>query len=217
MGESVIRVLLVDDDPMVCQGLSLMLEQVDDLAVVGSVHDGDEVIAAIDRHHPDVLLMDVRMQRMGGIEALGAVRRLTRPPKVLMLTTFDHDDIMMRAVGAGVDGFLLKTASPTEIVAAIRCVAAGESALSPRSARQLIDHLQQHAMPSRVAAQKRLAELTERELDVAQHVAAGATNAQISARLYTSEATVKTHLRNIQDKLGLTGRVELAVLVTRAE
>lgn len=217
MGDGVIRVLLVDDDPMVCQGLSFMFEQVDGLSVVGSVHDGDEVVTAIHRHHPDVVLMDVRMQRVGGIEALATVRRLTEPPKVLMLTTFDHDDVMMRAVSAGVDGFLLKTASPTEIVAAIRSVAAGESALSPRSARQLIDHLQQGALPSRAAAQQRLAELTDRELDVAHQVASGATNAQISAKLYTSEATVKTHLRNIQDKLGLTGRVEIAVLVTRAE
>ncbi len=212
-----IRVLLVDDDPMVCQGLAFMLEQADDLQVVGSVHDGDEVVAAVQRHHPQVILMDVRMQRVGGIEALAQVRRLPDPPKVLMLTTFDHDDIMMRAVGAGVDGFLLKTASPTEIMAAIRSVAAGDSALSPRSTRQLIDHLQQGAMPSRAAAQQRLSALTKRELEVARGVATGATNAEISARLFTSEATVKTQLRSVLEKLGLGNRVELAVLVTKAE
>ncbi|TWP38197.1 response regulator [Leekyejoonella antrihumi] len=214
MTDDVSRVLLVDDDPLVCQGLELMLGQAPDLQIVGSVHDGDEVVTAIHQHHPDVILMDVRMQRVGGIEAVAAVRGRPNPPRILMLTTFDHDDVMMRAVGAGVDGFLLKTSSPTQILDAVRNVAAGESVLSPRSARQLLDHVQRGAIPGRNDARQRLQTLTRRELEVAQAVAKGATNAQIAGWLFASEATVKSHLRSALDKLGLGSRVELAVLVT---
>jgi len=211
------RVLLVDDDPLLCQGLELMLGSAGDIVVVGSVHDGDQVVTAIHQHRPDVILMDVRMQRVGGIEAVAEVRRQPDPPRILMLTTFDHDDVMMRAVGAGVDGFLLKTSSPAEILAAVRSVAAGESVLSPRSARQLLDHVQHGTMPGRTEARRLLGSLSDRELEVAKHVASGATNAEIAGRLYTSEATVKTQLRSALDKVGVGGRVELAVLVTRAE
>lgn len=211
------RVLLVDDDPLVCHALDLMIESVEDVTVVGMVHDGDEVIEAIHRHRPDVVLMDVRMNRQDGITTTAEVVGLARAPKVIMLTTFDHDDVLMRALHAGATGFLLKTASPQEIIAAIRQVAAGEGALSARSARQVVTHLQEDVVADqRRAATELVNRLTEREVHVVRRVGRGMTNAEVAADLYVGEATVKSHLSSAQQKLGVTSRVEVAVLADRA-
>lgn len=213
------RVLLVDDDPLVCGALQTMLESAVDIEVVGSVNDGDQVIEAIHRYRPDVILMDVRMARQDGITTTASLARLglETPPKVIMLTTFDHDDVMLRAVHAGAAGFLLKTASPLDIIAAVQSVAAGEGALSARSARQVVEHLQSDpAREQRRAAEGLIATLTPRELDVVREVAQGRSNAQVAAALFLGEATVKSHLARAQDKLGVQSRVQVAVLADRA-
>jgi DNA-binding NarL/FixJ family response regulator len=210
-------VLLVDDDALVCQGLELMLSTADDLEVVGAVHDGDGVVEAVHRHAPDVVLLDVRMGRQDGITATRSLRRLADPPKIIVLTTFDHDEVMLRAVEAGADGFLLKTASPAEILAAVRNVAAGGGAVSPGSARQLFHHVRHDPSAlARRSAQAAMVTLTAREREVVRAVARGLSNAQIAAELFASEATVKTHLAHAQAKLGCSGRVEVAVLVERS-
>src|SRR5690606_32554015 len=172
-----------------------------------SVHDGDAVIEAVHRHFPDVVLMDVRMARQDGITTTSELVRMPDPPRVIVLTTFDHDDVLLRALDAGAAGFLLKTAAPREIIAAVHNVASGEGALSPRSARQVVEHLQrdEHAAVRR-AARELIRTLTPRELDVAQLVAQGMSNPEIAAELYLGEATVKTHLTSAQAKLGVRNR-----------
>ena len=217
------RVLLVDDDPLVCQGLEMILASADDLTVVGAVHDGDQVIDAIHRHAPDVVLLDVRMDRQDGITTAAAVSRLPSAPRVLMLTTFDHDDVMLRSVHAGAAGFLLKTSAPREIIDAVRSVAAGAGALSAKSAEQLLSHVRSGHSPDAQQARGALQTLSPREVDVARAVQRGLSNAEIARELYVSEATVKTQLASALAKvaptleaLGLQGRVGLAVLVTHA-
>lgn len=212
-----VRVLLVDDDPLVCRGLELLLGADPQITVVGSVHDGDAVLEAVHRHFPNVILMDVRMTRQDGITTTAALARLATPPKVIVLTTFDHDDILLRALDAGAAGFLLKTAAPEEIIAAVHNVAAGEGALSPRSARQVVEHLQDDEQASaRRAAAELVASLTARELDIVRLVAAGSTNAEIAAELFIGEATVKTHLNGAQTKLGARNRVQVGVVAAQA-
>lgn len=211
------RVLLVDDDPLVCGALQTMLGATEDLDVVGSVNDGDQVIEAIHRHRPDVVLMDVRMARQDGIMTTAALAALVSPPKVIMLTTFDHDDVVLRAVHAGAAGFLLKTASPLDIIAAVQSVAAGEGALSARSARQVVEHLQSDpGRDLRRAAEALVATLTERERDVVRCVAREMTTAQVAAELFLGEATVKSHLARAQDKLGAQNRVGIGIIADRA-
>ena len=136
-----IRVLLVDDDPLVRSGLRMLLGGAPEIEVVAEAEDGDEVLAAVDRHRPDVVLMDIRMPRLDGVSAAGLLARQPTPPKVLMLTTFDADDLVLRALRAGAAGFLLKDTPPAEIVRAIELVAAGDSMLSPAVTRRLIDHV----------------------------------------------------------------------------
>ncbi len=212
-----VRVLLVDDDALVCQGLELMLSTAEDLEVVGSVDDGDQVIEAVHRHAPDVVLLDVRMPRQDGIATARSLQQLTSPPKIIVLTTFDHDEIALRAVEAGADGFLLKTASPAEILTAVRNVAGGQGAVSPTTARQLFSHMRSDpAAGARRQAREAVERLTPREREVVAAVARGRSNAQIAAELFASEATVKSHLAHAQAKLDCTGRVEVAVLVERS-
>lgn len=211
-----IRVLLVDDDPLVRAGLELILASASDIDVVGQAADGDEVVGAVQTHFPDVVLLDVRMARTDGITATASLRALPRPPKVIVLTTFDADDVVMRAITAGASGFLLKTAPAAEIMASIRQVYAGEGALSPRSARQVFEQVHNGASSGRQQARDALAGLTDRERAVVQLVAEGLSNTEIAARLFVGEATVKTHLAAAQHKLGVEGRVRVAVIAAQA-
>ena len=209
-----IRVLLVDDDPLVRAGLRMILSSADDLDVVGEAADGADAVDAVRAHRPDVVLMDIRMPVMDGIAATTALRRLPSPPHVIVLTTFQADDHVMDALRAGADGFLLKDTAPAEIIQAVRLVAAGEAMLSPSVTRTLLSHLGDDATTDRrrLAAQ-RLTSLTEREREVATAVGSGASNAEIAASLYMSEATVKAHVSRLLTKLEVANRVQIAILV----
>lgn len=209
-----IRVLLVDDDPLVRAGLRMILSSADDLDVVGEAADGADAVDAVRADRPDVVLMDIRMPVMDGIAATTALRRLPSPPHVIVLTTFQADDHVMDALRAGADGFLLKDTAPAEIIQAVRLVAAGEAMLSPSVTRTLLSHLGDDAATDRrrLAAQ-RLTSLTEREREVATAVGSGASNAEIAASLYMSEATVKAHVSRLLTKLDVANRVQIAILV----
>ena len=213
-----IRVLLVDDDALVRAGLRMILSSSEELEVVGEAADGAAGIAAVQAHRPDVVLMDIRMPGMDGITATSALRRLENPPHVIVLTTFQADDHVLSALRAGADGFLLKDTPPTEIINAVRLVAAGEAMLSPSVTRTLLSHLGNDEMTDRrrVAAQ-RLESLTDREREVASAVGSGASNAEIAASLFMSEATVKAHVSRLLTKLDLTNRVQVAILVHDAQ
>lgn len=212
-----IRVLLVDDDPLVRAGLRFLLDSPDDLTVVGEAGDGDEVVAAVRASQPDVVLMDLRMPRVSGVDATRLVRALPDPPHVVALTTWDVDDAVVRTLDAGASGFLLKTAAPAEILGAVRAVVNGDAVLSPRATRQLLDHLGRSSdAAARRTAEEAVATLTDRERDVVVAVAEGLGNAEVGQRLYISEATVKTHLAAAQDKLGARNRVGVAVIAERA-
>jgi DNA-binding NarL/FixJ family response regulator len=211
-----VRVLLVDDDPLLRSGLKLMLAPEERIEVVAEVSDGDEVLAAVDRHRPDVVLMDIRMARVDGIAATRLVRAQARPPAVIVLTTFD--ELVVRGLEAGAVGFLLKDSSPGEIVEAILHVHAGEGMLSPSVARQLIALVAGDgaAGARRESARARLAGLTPRELDVARAIGRGASNADIASELHISVGTVKSHASRVMDKLDVENRVQVALLVHEA-
>jgi DNA-binding NarL/FixJ family response regulator len=203
-----VRVLVVDDDPLVRAGLSMMLDGAHGIAVVGEAADGDEVPAAIDAHRPDVVLMDLRMPRMDGIAAIGRLQRRRHPPEVIVLTTFDTDDNVLRALRAGASGFLLKDTPPPQIVDAVRRVAAGDPILSPQVTRRLMDRVVTEAG----AYERALRALSPRERDVVIAVAQGRTNAEIAAELFMSVATVKAHITHILTKLSLGNRTQIALL-----
>jgi DNA-binding NarL/FixJ family response regulator len=213
-----IRVMLVDDDPLVRSGLRMLLGGAPAIEVVAEAEDGDEVLAAVDRHRPDVVLMDVRMPRLDGVSAAGLLARQPAPPKVLMLTTFDADDLVLRALRAGAAGFLLKDTPPAEIVRAIELVDAGDSMLSPAVTRRLIDHLAAAGEigTPRADADRLLTTLSPRELEVARAVGRGLANAEISAELHLSVATVKAHVSKVMEKLGVDNRVQVALLIRDA-
>lgn len=212
-----VRVLLVDDDPLVCSGLDLMLSAAGGITVVGSVGDGDLVVSAVHQHHPDVVLMDVRMPRVDGITATRELLAQVSPPRVVVLTTFAEDAAVMRAVEAGAAGFLLKTAAPADIIDAVRRVAAGEGVLSPASVPELFAHVATHpVVTQRREAAGQLAALTQREREIVVRVARGLSNADVARDLFVSEATVKSHLGAVLARLGCTSRVEVAVLAERA-
>jgi len=213
-----IRVLIVDDDPLVRSGLRMMLAGADQIEVVGEAQDGSEVLGAIDAHFPDVVLLDLRMPKVDGLAAMELIRHQPRPPEVLVLTTFDADDHVLRALRAGAGGFLVKDTPPAEIVTAIERVAAGEGMLSPTVARRLIAHIAGDgaANARREAAQQRLKDLSEREREVAIAVGQGKANAEIAADLYMSVATVKAHVSRLLSKLDVENRVQIALLVQDA-
>jgi DNA-binding NarL/FixJ family response regulator len=212
-----IRVVLVDDDPIVRTGLSMILDSADGIEVVGQAADGDEVTAQVTLHQPDVVVMDIRMRRVDGIAATAKVTALPRPPRVLVLTTFDLDEYVFDALDAGAGGFLLKDASPQDIVTAVRVVADGESILAPRATRTLIGHVvAARSNPRRAEAQQRLTHLTDREREIVTAVAHGKTNAEIGDDLYLSEATVKTHITRVFAKLDLTNRVQATIFAYQA-
>ena len=212
-----ISVLLVDDEALVRAGLRLILETADDLTVVGEAEDGRAAVDAIGRTSPDVVLMDIRMPRLDGLAATAAIRARPRPPAVVVLTTFDADDAVFRALEAGAIGFLLKDTPPAELLRAVRLAAAGDAMLSPSVTRQLISRFTVEDRSRRQReAQDRLARLTEREREVLVEIGRGRANAEIATGLYLSEATVKTHVTRLFDKLGATNRVQLAIAAFRA-
>jgi DNA-binding NarL/FixJ family response regulator len=215
---SPIRVMLVDDDPLVRSGLRMLLGGTETIEVVAEADDGDKVLAAVDRHRPDVVLMDIRMPGLDGVSAAGLLAAQPAPPAVLMLTTFDADELVLRALRAGAAGFLLKDTPPAEIVRAIELVDAGDSMLSPAVTRRLIDLVAgevDHGTP-RADADRLLDDLSPRELEVARCVGRGLSNADISAELHLSVATVKAHVSRLLEKLDADNRVQIALLIRDA-
>jgi DNA-binding NarL/FixJ family response regulator len=209
-----IRVLLVDDDALVRAGLRIILSSAEDLEVVGEADDGARVIAAVREHRPDVVLMDIRMAEMDGITATAALRRLDRPPQVIVLTTFQADEQVVSALRAGASGFLVKDTPPAEIINAVRVVATGDAIISPSVTRTLLAHFgNTQAAERRRTAGERLAALTEREREVATAIGSGASNADVAASLFMSEATVKAHVSRLFTKLGVANRVQVAIVV----
>ena len=208
-----IRVLIVDDDALVRAGLKMILSSAADLEVVGEAADGVDVPSAVAAHRPDVVLMDIRMPRVDGLTATEALRARAGAPEVIVLTTFDADEFVLRALRAGASGFLLKDTPPADILRAVRRVAEGEATLSPTVTRQLIAHVSTPAQPSPSRAAEQLARLSERERDVALAVAQGRSNAEISVELHMSVATVKAHVSRMLTKLDLNNRVQVALLV----
>ncbi|MFC5744550.1 response regulator [Actinomadura rugatobispora] len=206
-----LRVLIVDDEDLVRGGLTMMLDGVHGIAVVGEAADGDEVPAAADAHAPDVVLMDLRMPRVDGITATRRLRLRRDPPEVIVLTTFDADEDILRALRAGASGYLLKDTPPARIVQAVHSVAAGEPILSPGITRRLMDRALTRA-GAYERARDALAALSPRENDVVVAVAQGRSNADIAAELHMSVATVKAHVSNVLDKLHLDNRTQIALL-----
>jgi DNA-binding NarL/FixJ family response regulator len=204
-----IRVLLVDDQPLVRTGLRTLLEEEPDIAVVGDAADGEEAVRAVAALAPDVVLMDIRMPVLDGLEATRRIIRSGSNARVVILTTFDLDAYVFEALRAGASGFLLKDARRDEIVRAVRIAAAGEALLAPSVTRRLIERFSGHTPR---AEAPRLRELTEREREVLLLVARGLSNAEIAQQLFLGETTVKTHVGHILDKLEVRDRVQAVVL-----
>lgn len=208
-----ITVFLVDDQALVRSGFALLINAEDDLEVVGEAADGQQAVDALAYQQADVVLMDIRMPRMDGIEATRRILARPRPPKVLILTTFDLDEYVYAGLQAGASGFLLKDARPTELLSAIRNVAAGDAVVAPSATRRLLEHVLPALpdTPQGSGPDPRLSVLTEREIDVLIEIADGATNAEICQRLYLAEGTVKTHIGRLLSKLGIRDRVGLVL------
>jgi DNA-binding NarL/FixJ family response regulator len=207
------RLLIVDDEALVRAGLKMILESDDDLEVVAEADDGADAAAMVVKHRPDVVLMDIRMPRLDGLAATREVQALPDPPKVVVLTTFDLDDYVFRALQAGASGFLLKDTPPRELVQAVKVVAAGDAMLSPAVTRRLIGHFAADSRSDRQRlARDRLGALTDREREVLAAVGRGLSNADIGKTLYMSEATVKAHVSRVLVKLNATNRVQVAIL-----
>jgi DNA-binding NarL/FixJ family response regulator len=212
-----ISVLLVDDEALVRAGLRMILETAAEIAVVGEAGDGRAALEAVARTDPDVVLMDVRMPGADGLTATSAIRSRRNPPAVIVLTTFDADGAVFRALAAGAIGFLLKDTPPQDLITAVRLAAAGDSILSPSVTRQVIDRLaEQDRTHDRDVAVQRLQSLTDREREVLAEIGLGYTNAEIAQRLHMSEATVKSHVTHLFEKLSATNRVQLAIAAFRA-
>jgi DNA-binding NarL/FixJ family response regulator len=209
-----VRVVLADDQALVRRGFRLILEAEPDIEVVAEAEDGQQAIDAVRRHRPAVVLMDIQMPGLDGLEA---TRRILADAdshtRVLILTTFEHDDYVFQALQLGASGFLLKTAPPEDLITAVRVVARGEALLSPSVTRRVIQEVTRHHR--RVPRPPDLDRLTQRELEVLRLVAEGLTNAEIAAQLYVSEATVKTHTSNVLSKLGLRDRVQAVIFAYR--
>jgi DNA-binding NarL/FixJ family response regulator len=208
-----IRVLVVDDDALVRAGLSMILAGAQDIAIVGEATDGNDVARTVAEHRPGVVLMDIRMPGMDGLAATELLRAQDDAPEVIVITTFDDDEYVLRALRAGASGFLLKDTPPPDIVRAVRAVAAGEPMLSPTVTRRLIGHVTaSEADHRRRRARERLERLTEREREVAVAIGLGKSNAEIGRELYMSVATVKAHVSRVLEKLEFNNRVQIALL-----
>lgn len=210
-----IRVLVVDDEPMVCAHLRTILGSADDIEVVSEAHDGEAGIAAVLRDRPDLVLMDLRMPRMDGITAIERIAVLGDPPVVVVLTTFDADQYVLRALRAGAAGFLVKSTPPEDLIGLVRVAAEGHTVLSPAAARRLIA-ASGDRQSARDRARKLTDSLTERESEVLACLGEGLSNAQIAARLYLSEATVKGYVSRMLVKLGCANRTQAGLLAHEA-
>ncbi|ULR48390.1 response regulator [Streptomyces deccanensis] len=212
---TVTRVVVVDDQDMVRSGFSALLSAQSDIDVVGDAPDGRTGVEVCRRTHPDVVLMDIRMPEMDGLEAtrqlLNPPRGVVHRPRVLMLTTFDIDDYVYEALHAGASGFLLKDAPVAELVQAVRVIAAGDALLAPSVTRRLIEDVARRRPAEPRAARLRLNGLTPRETEVLSLVAQGLSNTEIAARLVVAEQTVKTHMTRLLAKLGARDRAQLVV------
>jgi DNA-binding NarL/FixJ family response regulator len=208
----VIRVLIADDHELLRNGLRGMLDAQDDMKVVGEAEDGAQAVDEAIRLHPDVVVMDIRMPRLDGIEATKRLAALgEKAPRVLVLTTFDLDEYVYEALRAGAGGFMLKDAPPRQLAEAVRMVASGESLLAPAVTKRLIERYVSRP-PADAVRRERFAELTERELEVLKLLTRGLSNSEIGERLFLSEATVKTHVTRVLNKLGVRDRVQAVVL-----
>ena len=206
-----IRVLVVDDQALVRGGFRMILEAQQDIEVVGEAEDGLHALERVAELEPDVVLMDIRMPRLDGLEATRRIAGSRRAPHVLMLTTFDEDEYVYESLRAGASGFMFKDVRPEQLADAVRVVAGGDALLAPAITRRLIEQFVRRPRPG-VQRPHELAELTERELEVLRLVARGLSNAEIASSLFLSEATVKTHLTHILAKLRLRDRVQAVVL-----
>lgn len=207
-----IRVFLADDQELVRSGFRMLIEAEDDLAVVGEAADGLSAVQQLPGTGADVILMDIRMPVMDGVEATRLIIERGLGTRVLVLTTFDLDEYVFSALKAGASGFMLKDARPADLLNAIRTVAAGEAVMAPSATRRLLDHVLPTLPTSPEGNDTRLDVLTEREREVLIEIAAGATNAEIAAKLYMAEGTVKTHIGRLLAKLGARDRVGLVLL-----
>jgi DNA-binding NarL/FixJ family response regulator len=215
-----VRVVVVDDQELVRAGFRMVLDAQPDMTVVGEAGDGLDAVRVVAGTRPDIVLMDVRMPRLDGVEATRRIRAAADAPKVLVLTTFDLDEYVFGALRAGAAGFLLKDAGPAELLAAIRAVHAGDAAMAPSTTRRMLERLvpqlpdgelERARAAERRAAAARLAPLTAREREVLEAVGRGLTNTEIAAELFLAEATVKTHIGRILQKLDLRDRVQIVI------
>lgn len=207
-----IRVFLVDDQQMVRAGFRMLVESQDDMVVVGEAGDGGDALEQLSVTATDVVLMDVRMPRMDGVEATARLLAKPEPPRVIVLTTFDLDEYAFAAIRAGASAFLLKDASPPDLLGAIRSVVAGDAVVAPSTTRRLLDHFAALPDPLDPTPDARLDALTERELEVLVLIARGRTNTEIAGDLVVAETTVKTHVGRVLAKTGSRDRVQLVVL-----
>jgi len=207
-----IKVLVVDDERLVRTGFRVILDSQPDITVVGEADDGGAAVDEALRLMPDVVLMDIRMKAMDGLQATRKIlARSARPPRVVMLTTFDYDEYVYEALKAGASAFLLKDSPPEQLSNAVRVVAAGDALLHPSITRRLIEDFAQRPTP-RSGTPPELADLSERELEVVRHLAKGLSNSEVASALHLSEATVKTHVAHILTKLGLRDRTQAVVM-----
>jgi len=207
----VIRVVVVDDEPMVCAHLRTILGSTGTIEVVAEAHDGAAGVEAVVRNRPDVVLMDLRMPGMDGITAIERIGELASPPPVVVLTTFDADQYVLRALRAGAAGFLVKSTPPEDLIGLVQVAAEGNMVLSPAAARRLIA-ASSDSSSARERARKLVASLTEREVEVLGGLGEGLSNAQIAARLYLSEATIKGYVSRMLDKLGCANRTQAGLI-----
>ncbi len=206
-----IRVLIADDQALVRSGFRLILETRPDITVVGETEDGRQTVALAREHRPDVILMDVRMPVLDGIQATREIVASDNPARILVLTTFDLDEYVYAAIRAGASGFLLKDVRPRDLIDAIRLVADGNALLGPTVTRRLLERFAEPRL-QRAPAETAFATMTARELEILRLLAGGLSNAEIAARLFLGEATVKTHVSSILRKLGVRDRVQAVIV-----
>jgi DNA-binding NarL/FixJ family response regulator len=205
-----VRVVVADDQALVRGGFRMILDAKDDIEVVGEASDGDEALALVGRLEPEVVLMDIRMPSLDGIEATRRIAASGSGARIIMLTTYDLDEYVFAALRAGASGFMLKDVRPADLVEAIRVVARGDALLAPTVTRRLLDRFAR-AFPDTAGPPPDLGELTEREVEILRFVALALSNAEIAGRLHLTEATVKTHVSSVLRKLGLRDRVQAVV------